>query len=77
MFDLQSARKKVVAPDCSNSFKSRSWDFDIQSLEEEAQGPGGDLAENQLCPPLVKSQCKDAPQQWPVTSPSAVYLNFA
>lgn len=74
MFDLQSARRKVIAPDRSNSFKPRSWDFDIQPLGEEAQGPGvgGCLAENQLCPPLIKTQCKDATQQRPVTSPSDI-----
>ena len=40
-------------------------DFDIQSLGEEAQGPGagGHLAESHLCPPLVKSQDKGATQQ--------------
>lgn len=62
LFDLQSARKKVVAPDSNNYFKPRSWDSDIQPLGEEAEGPGvgGHLAENQLCPPLVKTQCKNA-----------------
>lgn len=42
MFDLQSARKKVVTPDGSNYSKSRSWGSDIQALGEEAEGPGVD-----------------------------------
>lgn len=65
MFDLQSAIRKVVAPDGSNYFKPRSWDSDIQPLGEEAEGPGvgGHFAENQLCPPLVKTQYKYATQQ--------------
>lgn len=63
-----------------NSFKPRSWSFDIQLLGEEAKEceDGGHLAENHPCPSVHKSQDGGGvTHQGSATASSGAYLNFA